>query len=95
MANLINLEVISSTPSSKGGHILKLQNKEAKEMITPFGKKKVDSQTTYYMKVEEAQKVGFKADLDVDQFKVVDREFVPEDAVAGAPALILKWLQLK
>lgn len=95
MANLINLTVVSSSVSSKGGHIVKLQNKSAKQQITPFGVKKVDSQTTYYIKLETAGVVGFSADLDIDQFNVVDREFVPEDAKPGDPAMVLKWLQLK
>ena len=95
MANLINLEVITTKPSSNGGHIIKLQNKAVKTLVTPFGTKKTESQTTYYMKLETPGKVGFKADLDIEQFNVIEREFTPEDAEPGAEPLMLKWLQLK
>jgi len=97
MSHIVNLELISSTPSSNGGFVLKLQNKSTKEIVTPFGKKVSDHQETYYMKVaENACQVGFKADLDLSQFNIIERPFVVTDEQSDlkGQTLQLKWLQI-
>ncbi len=93
----VNLEVISCT-STEGyegsgiGYILKLQHKETKQMKTPFGLKVSNEQVTFYMKVAEECKVGFKADLDIDTMRVVERPFAIEDT---GEVVQLKWLHLQ
>lgn len=88
----IALTVTKATASTNGGFILKLVNDSS--MVTPFGNKKQTK--TLYMKVETAPKVGFKADLDLDMFVIVPREYqIPEDAEENAGEIImLDWLQL-
>jgi hypothetical protein len=92
----INLEVVKSTPSKNGGHILKLQHKESKSIDTPFGKKTQESQETYYMKVDDAGQLGFKAELDISQFRVIERDFTVEDPQSdlNGQTIQLKWLSL-
>lgn len=87
----INLTVVKSTPSSNGGFILKLQNKTA--IVTPFGKK--EQSITYYMKVaDNSAKVGFAADLELNDFLIVERDFIPEDGENAGEIIPCKWLQL-
>lgn len=95
MAN-IQLEVVKSTASTKGGHILKLQHKESKSIETPFGKKTQESQETYYMKVDNPGTVGFKAELDLSQFRIIERDFKVEDPNSdlNGQTIQLKWLSL-
>ena len=92
----VNLEVVKSTPSTRGGHILKLQHKESKYIDTPFGKKTQESQETYYMKVDNPGQVGFKADLDLAQFRVIERDFTVEDPNSdlNGQTIQLKWLSI-
>ena len=92
----INLEVVKSTPSTKGGHIIKLQHKDSKSIDTPFGKKTQESQETYYMKVDNPGTVGFKADLDLSNFRVIERDFTINDPKSdlNGQTIQLKWLSL-
>jgi hypothetical protein len=101
MANLIKLTCISSTASSNGGFILKLQNKETLTIATPFGDKTQGTQQTFYMKVDGACPVGKVAQLDLDMFKIVPRPFdLPESGTLGTPGykapelITLNWLQI-
>lgn len=87
--------VVSSTASEKGGFILKLQNKADKVETTAFGTVIQKSQETYYMKVQATQKVGFTAELDIDQFKVTPLPYVlPEGSENAGETVQLKWLFL-
>lgn len=96
MSEVINLEVLSSTKSKNGGFINKLQNKSEISVETPFGNKTQTQQTTYYMKTDTQAKVGFKADLDVAQFDVVERMYTVEDESSDlhGQEIPLKWLQI-
>jgi hypothetical protein len=95
MANVIKLTCISSTASSNGGFILKLQNKDVQTIATPFGEKTQGKQQTYYMKVDGPCKVGLIAPLDLDQFKIVERVFDRPTEIEGVKEPVtLKWLQL-
>lgn len=98
MSNVINLSVVTCTPSVNGGVILKLQNKtEAKAVETAFGTKTASKQTTYYMKVDKPIAVGFKADLDIDAFEVVERPYTIEDENSedNGKTINCKWLHIK
>lgn len=75
MANLINLTVVKCTPSSKGGSILKLQNKDTKQVSTAFGITSQASQQTFYLKVASPMQVGFVAPLDTDMFAITELPF--------------------
>lgn len=90
------LECMSCTPTELGdGFILKLQHKDTKEMKTPFGKKVQPVQHTFYMKVAEECQVGFKAEMNLDTMRIVEREFeMPEDADNAGEIVMLKWLHL-
>ena len=97
MSQVINLAVAKCSPSKNGGFILKLQHKEvAKTVTTAFGNKTQESQATYYMKVDNAVALGFKADLDISQFRVVERPYVVEDPTSelNGQTIQLKWLHL-
>lgn len=95
--------LIKATPSTKGGHILKLQAKDTKRLDTGFGIKTNTSQTTYYMKVASVSvAVGASAELDVSQFNIVERPHTitesvvtPNGTVQQPKEIMLKWLQLK
>lgn len=91
MSQKINLTVVSATLSSNGGFIHKLQNKTSTVVDTPFGKKTQDSQVTYYMKLDDAAPIGMQAEIDIDNFKVVERPYTVPDT---GEVLELKWLQL-
>lgn len=94
---LVLLTLVSSTPSQNGGFILKLQNKSTKEIATPFGKKVSDHQETYYMKVaENTCQVGFKAEMDLSQFNIVERPYTIDDPNSdiNGQTIQLKWLQI-
>lgn len=94
---MVLLTLVSSTPSSNGGFILKLQNKSTKEVQTPFGMKKSDHQETYYMKVaDNSCKVGFQAEMDLSQFNIVERPYTIDDANSdiNGQTIQLKWLQI-
>lgn len=92
MSNTIKLTVVSCTPSSKGGFINKLQHKEVKSIDTAFGKKTQESQVTYYMKTDSSNEVGFSADLDISNLKIVERPFVVDDK--NGQEIMLKWLHI-
>lgn len=107
MANIKNLTVVKCTPSTKGGFLLKLQSKAAKQLDTAFGSITQTSQETYYMKVGTTQPVGKVADLDIDLFKVTELPFtIPAQPTIGTPGqpeykeatmeevIQLKWLFL-
>lgn len=97
MSNLIQLSVVSATPSSNGGFIVKLQNKSSSMVQTPFGMKTSTKQQTYYMKLDSAPQVGFSAPLDIDLFNVVERSHTIEDVTSdkNGESISLKWLQSK
>jgi hypothetical protein len=90
------LECTACTPTEKNdGFILTLKHKDHVEANTPFGKKVVDKQLTFFMKVAEECKVGFKADMDIDSFIVKERPFDTTDTTVGNDGIImLKWLHL-
>lgn len=91
MANLIDLIVSKITESTNGGFILTLQNKTA--TVTPFGKK--EQSITYYMKVaEKVVEPGFNAKLNLDDYQIVERDFIPEDGENAGKIIPCKWLQL-
>lgn len=93
----ITLTLVKSTPSENGGFILKLQNKDEKVMETAFGTKTQATQETYYMKVDKpAIKVGKSADLDISDFKVVERPYeIDDEENGGKKTISLKWLQIR
>lgn len=85
-------EVISSTATSNGtGFITKLQHKTIKVVDTEFGKKTQDSQETYYIKLDNQATIGFKSQLNLDKFDIVNRSFTTDEG----DELTLKWLFLK
>lgn len=85
---------MSCTPSENEGFILKLQHREIKSSKTPFGLKTQPVQHTFYMKVAEECEVGFKAEMNVNDMRIVEREFtIPEGDNAGE-VVMLKWLHL-
>lgn len=88
----VNLKVVSATASKNGGFIHKLQSNTTKVVKTVFGAKTQESQATYYMKLDEAAPIGMEAELDLSEFKVVDREFLLEDT---GEIIMLKWIHLK
>ncbi len=96
MPNLIRLNVVQSTPSSRGGFIVKLQNSTTRTEQTEFGSKTVGSQQTYYMKLDEEPTVQ-SADLDLDRYQVVERDFLISDEKSPSfgQTVQLKWLHLK
>lgn len=101
--NNIKLTLVSATSSINGGYILKLQNVTTE--ITPFGNK--EQSITYYMKVAALATVkvgnkvapiapGYVAEMDIDSFDMVVRDYVvPEGEDAAGQVIPLKWLQLK
>lgn len=90
------LECMSCTQTdAKDGYILKLQHHETKSVKTPFGLKVQPLQITFYMKVTEECKVSFKAVMDVDTMRIVERPFImPENADNAGEVVMLKWLHL-
>lgn len=90
------LECMSCTATEAAdGYILKLQHHETKSMKTPFGMKVQPIQHTFYMKVAEECEVGFKAEMDMDTMRIVERSFtMPEDADNAGVIVQLKWLHL-
>lgn len=98
--NALKLTLDKATESSNGGYILKLVN--STETDTPFGPK--TQSITYYMKVAELAinpktnkpiAAGFEATLDIEEFDVVIRDFVPEEGDNAGQVIPCKWLQLK
>lgn len=93
--NNVKLTCISASPSENGGFILKLQNKSDKVVASAFGTTTQKQQQTYYMKVATACKVGFAAELDLDNYKVTEMPYVlPEGAENAGETVQLKWLFL-
>ena len=90
------LKCVKCTSSKNGGFILKLQNKEEKSIETPFGKKTQTSQNTYYMKVDEECAVGTEAELNVDDFNVIERQYTIDDESSDlhGETIQLKWLSI-
>lgn len=97
MSNLINLSVISANPSTKGGFIVKLQNKTSNSVMTAFGNKTSTKQLTYYIKLDQAPQIGLTAPLDLDAFDVIERSHTIDDVTSdkNGETIQLKWLQLK
>lgn len=92
-----NLELTCEkcTESERGGHILKLVHKSEKQIITPFGKKTQPIQHTFYMKVNDAVELGVKHAMNIDDMKVVGREYKIIDTNTGEVTIVeLKWLQI-
>lgn len=86
------LECVSCTETKKeDGFILKLQHQSTKEMKTPFGKKVQPIQHTFYMKVADECEVGFKAEMNLDDMRIIERDYeIPETG----EIVLLKWLHL-
>jgi hypothetical protein len=92
MSNQVTLTVSKSKESSNGGYVLTLKHKSDSESVaTPFGNTtKSDTLNTYYMKVEDAPENGFSAQLDLDDYTIVERPFTTE----SGKDLMLKWLHI-
>lgn len=91
----VELTCVSSTASENGGFVLKLQNKADKTNTNAFGTIIQKSQQTYYMKVAQPVAPGFKAELNLDMFKVTEMPYVlPEGAENAGDTVQLKWLFL-
>lgn len=93
----MTLELVSATESKNGGHILKLQNKDVKSAETPFGLKTQKTQHTFYMKVDAvAGKVGDKHEMNLDEFKIIERPYTIDDDTSenNGDEIMLKWLSI-
>ena len=77
------------------GFVVKLQTKEDKSVVTAFGTKTSATQETYYMKLDTAPAVGFKAPLEMDDFKVVERPYTITEGPDAGTTIMLKWLHIK
>lgn len=90
----LKLTLETATPSVNGGFVLKLVN--AVNVNTAFGAK--EQKLTYYMKVKELATgviPGFSAVMNIDNFDVVVRDFIPEEGENAGAVIPCKWLQLK
>jgi hypothetical protein len=84
------LRLVKATTSSNGGQVLTLSEVKTKEPVaTPFGTTNRSSYgETFYMKVQEAPEKGFEAEVDLDNFRIVERPFTTSDG----KEIVLKWL---
>ena len=82
---MTTLTVSKCTESSNGGYILTLKQGI---VDTPFGKQPATA--TYYMKVEGELGLGFSADINLDDYTIVERSFTTDEG----KDLILKWLHI-
>ena len=87
------LTVSKCTESSNGGYVLTLKEKSPSVVVdTPFGKQSTsDTLNTFYMKVEDSLETGFSADINLNDYEIVEREFQTDKG----KELILKWLHIK
>lgn len=98
----IELTCVKCTESVNGGYVLKLQNKDDKVMVSPFGTTTQKKQVTYYMKVGTPVTLGFKGIINPDNYKVTEMPYeIPEFGEDGITANVNageivqnKWLFL-
>lgn len=93
------LRVSKVTASSNGGFVvtLKEDNKNVQSVIvdTPFGKAtKSDGRetlNTYYMKLNDSPPINLEAEIDLDDYNIVERPFTTD----SDKDIDMKWLHLK
>jgi len=86
---------VKSTESSKGGFVNTIVTEQVKTAIV-FGQEKQDvSRRTYYIKTPKAIPVNKEAELDLANFRVVERPYTFTDEETGEEKTIAcKWLHL-
>jgi hypothetical protein len=91
------LKCVSCSATEAGdGFILTLKHESFKEMKTPFGVKKQPIRHTFYMKVSDECPVDTEADMNMDDFNIIERVFETKDETTGEVITMwLKWLHLK
>ena len=72
----IELTVAKATKTESGNFCNKLVAEQTVQ--SAFGN--VSSRQTYYMFTDQKNEVGFKAELDLDDYDIVESEFKPEDS---------------
>jgi hypothetical protein len=84
-----------STASSKGGFVNTIVSETSKSVIV-FGQEKTETVTrTYYIKTPKPIAVNAKAELDLDNFRIVERPYTFVDEETGEEKTIAcKWLHL-
>ena len=89
--NSIKLTVskVSQTPSKRGNYIHTLKTEG--NTVTVFGKEKKQGQLTYFLALTSPVPVGTVDNIDLDLFRVEEREFITPDE----QTLMLKWLHIK
>jgi hypothetical protein len=93
----LELQCVSSTETQdKTGYINKLQHKSTISATTPFGAKTQPVQHTFYMKTDTPVKPGFKASLNLDEYRITERPYDIDDASSdlNGQTIMLKWLHL-
>ena len=93
----LNLQVMTSTATEKNdGYIVKLQHSSTKNEKTPFGVKTQKVQHTFYMKLDDAPEVGFKADMNLDEWRITERPYIIDDETSDmhGQTIMLKWLHM-
>lgn len=71
--------VVSSTPTKNGNFCTKIQNVSRNSQVTAFGNVEGKSQETYYFFTQVQPAIGFKAQMDVNLFDIVNKKFTTED----------------
>ena len=92
--SIVKLTVDKSKSSKNGGFVLTLKELgTSMAKSTPFGDTKTNPvKATYYMKTDTAPAVGFEAEIDLDDYDIIERPFTPEDSDTE---ITLKWLHIK
>ena len=92
----LELECTKCTENTaKDGFVLTLKHERIVQTKTPFGMKKTPVSHTFFMKVAEECKVGFTAVLDLDDFVIKERLYVPDEPLEdGTTEMWLKWLHV-
>lgn len=68
-------EVASSTATQNGNYCNKLVNKSVIEIQTEFGTISQERQKTLYLFTKTPNQVGFKANLNLDLFDIIEKPF--------------------
>jgi hypothetical protein len=88
----MKVKVEKCTTSTKGGFIVKLVATIINAIKIGDVTMQKESKQTFYIKLPQAVAVGTETELNLDQFDVIERGFIPEP---GKPEIFLKWLQNK
>lgn len=86
-----SINKVTQLPETK--FFTKLESKHFKVIETAFGPVQSSQSETYYMFLGKEPKLGFKAELDVSLFDIVDKPFHTIKEGTGEPVTImLKYL---